>query len=87
MLENDTLGEASFGLFGFDTIADTNAHTGDWMAILTTEPTVFSTLTANDSTTTAYTSVTVPAWTWLYGYFKEITLISGRLAAYKKRTM
>jgi len=73
------------GLSGGNYIADTDPHTGDWLAIQVLADAKFHTLTGNiaDIANTADASAPViPAGTVLFGKFTAIDLHSGRIIAY-----
>ena len=79
------------GLSGGIYIADTNAYTGDWLAIQILADAKFAILTTNISDdpssvlaaeASALFSATIPAGTTLFGKFTAITLHSGRIIAY-----
>jgi len=74
------------GLSGGKYIADTNAHTGDWLAIQVLADAKFSTLTGNITNgianATEGSAPVIPAGTVLFGKFTAITLHSGRIIAY-----
>lgn len=75
--------ELDFARAGFDYIADTNTHTGDWTAI-----TVVGTANAvlNSVTTVVgddLTTVTLVPGTTVYGTFNSIDLTSGVVIAYR----
>jgi hypothetical protein len=74
------------GLSGGKYIADTNAHTGDYLAIQVLADAKFHTLTGNITNgianTTSGNAPTIPAGTTLFGKFTALQLHSGRIIAY-----
>jgi hypothetical protein len=73
------------GLSGGAYYADTNLHTGDWLAIQVLADAKFHTLTgnlANIANTTEANAPVVPSGTVLVGKFTELDLHSGRVIAY-----
>ena len=74
------------GLSGGTYYADTDPHTGDWLAIQVLADAKFSTLTGNITNgianATEASAPVVPAGTVLYGKFTAIDLHSGRIIAY-----
>ena len=73
------------GLSGGKYIADTNAHTGDWLAVQVLADAKFHTLTGNITdiaNTTEANAPVIPAGTVLFGKFTAIDLHSGRIVAY-----
>jgi hypothetical protein len=72
------------GKYGSDWIANTDAVTGRWSAILVIAAATFSLLTGDVSVNHgAVTGVAFPAGTILRGRFTAITLTSGSVVAYK----
>jgi len=59
-----------------------NTRTGDFYAIQIVSAAVFSNLTGNLGGD-AYTGVTFPAGTTIYGAFSSVTLTSGTVIAYR----
>ena len=73
------------GLSGGIYYADTDPHTGDWLAIQVLADAKFNVLTGNlagIADTTSGTAPVVPAGTVLYGKFTALDLHSGRIIAY-----
>ena len=73
------------GLSGGKYIADTNAHTGDWLAVQVLADAKFHTLTGNITDIAKATEASapvIPAGTVLFGKFTAIDLHSGRIVAY-----
>jgi len=73
------------GLSGGKYIADTNAHTGDWLAVQVLADAKFHTLTGNITdiaNATEASAPVIPAGTVLFGKFTAIDLHSGRIVAY-----
>jgi hypothetical protein len=73
------------GLSGGNYYADTDAHTGDWLAIQVLADAKFHTLTGNIADiadTTEGDAPVIPAGTVLFGKFTAIDLHSGRIVAY-----
>jgi hypothetical protein len=73
------------GLSGGAYYADTDAHTGDWLAIQVLADTKFHTLTGNladVANATEGSAPVIPAGTVLYGKFTALDLHSGRIIAY-----
>jgi|APGre2960657404_1045060.scaffolds.fasta_scaffold31958_4 hypothetical protein len=68
---------------GAEYIEDTAAHTGRFGKIVALEDTVISSLTAQDYTGNALTSIQFKANSELIGVFTSITLTSGTVVAYK----
>jgi len=68
---------------GAEYIEDTSAHTGRFGKIVALEDTVISSLTAQDYTGNALTSIQFKANCELCGVFTSITLTSGTVVAYK----
>jgi hypothetical protein len=68
---------------GAEYIEDTAAHTGRFGKIVALEDTVISSLTAQDYTGNALTSIQFKANFELIGVFTSITLTSGTVVAYK----
>jgi hypothetical protein len=68
---------------GAEYIEDTAAHTGRFGKIVALEDTVISSLTAQDYTGNALTSIQFKANSELIGVFTSITLSSGTVVAYK----
>ena len=64
-------------------ISDTSAHTGRFGKIEALEDSVIATLSAEDYTGNALTSVPLKATGELYGVFTSITLTSGTVVAYR----
>lgn len=76
--------ELDFGRAGFDYIADTNTHTGHWIAIqaVGTANTVFNSVVPD--TGDSLTTVTVVPGVTIYGPFNSINLTSGAVIAYRQ---
>ena len=73
------------GLSGGKYIADTNAHTGDWLAVQVLADAKFHTLTGNITdiaNATEASAPVIPAGTVLFGKFTAIDLHNGRIVAY-----
>ena len=73
------------GLSGGAYYADTDAHTGDWLAIQVLADAKFHTLTGNladVANATEGSAPVIPAGTVLYGKFTALDLHSGRIIAY-----
>jgi hypothetical protein len=73
------------GMSGGRYIADTNAYTGDWLAIQVLADAKFHTLTGNIAdiaNTTEASAAVIPAGTVLFGKFTALDLHSGRIIAY-----
>jgi hypothetical protein len=73
------------GMSGGRYIADTNAYTGDWLAIQVLADAKFHTLTGNIAdiaNTTDASAPVIPAGTVLFGKFTALDLHSGRIVAY-----
>lgn len=72
------------GLYGYEVISDTAAHTGLWGPILCVTETVFALLTADSSApvTGTPTAITYVAGTIVYGLYTAITLTSGDIHAF-----
>jgi hypothetical protein len=68
---------------GAEYIEDTAAHTGRFGKIVALEDTVISSLTAQNYTGNALTSIQFKANSELIGVFTSITLTSGTVVAYK----
>jgi hypothetical protein len=73
------------GLSGGNYYADTDPHTGDWLAIQVLADAKFHTLTGNIAdiaNATEASAPVIPAGTVLFGKFTAIDLHSGRIVAY-----
>ncbi len=73
------------GLSGGNYIADTDPHTGDWLAVQVLADAKFHTLTGNIAdiaNATEASAPVIPAGTVLFGKFTALTLHSGRIIAY-----
>ena len=73
------------GLSGGAYYADTDAHTGDWLAIQVLADAKFHTLTGNladIANATEGSAPVIPAGTVLFGKFTTLDLHSGRIIAY-----
>ncbi len=68
---------------GAEYISDTSAHAGRFGEIYALEDAVISTLTAQDWTGNALTSVPLKAGDEIKGIFTSVTLASGKVVAYK----
>ena len=84
-------GNASLGQAGAKFIADTEEHTGSFVAITMLEDTIFATLTPSDTTGgygvgsyngNTMASETIPAGTVIYGRWKQFDLANGIVIAY-----
>ena len=73
----------SLGQRGFIYTADTVLVTGNFAAIQIISDTVFSALTALNSTVGGLVGVTLTAGTVIYGPFTSYDLTSGKVIAYK----
>jgi hypothetical protein len=73
----------SLGQRGFIYTADTTLVEGNFAAIQIITDTVFSALTALNSTVGGLVGVTLPAGTIIYGPFTSYDLASGKVIAYK----
>jgi len=73
----------SLGQRGFVYVADTTATPGNFAAIQIIADTIFSSLTALNSTVGGLAGVTLTAGTIIYGPFTAFTLTSGKVIAYK----
>ena len=76
-------GLVSLGQRGFIYTADTNLVEGNFAAIQIIADTVFSALTALNSTVGGLVGVTLTAGTVIYGPFTSYDLTSGKVIAYK----
>jgi hypothetical protein len=74
------------GLSGGKYIADSNAHTGDYLAIQVLADAKLHTLTGNITNGIANATIgsapTIPAGSTLFGKFTALQLHSGRIIAY-----
>jgi hypothetical protein len=73
------------GLSGGAYYADTDLHTGDWLAIQVLADAKFHTLTGNladIANATEGSAPVIPAGTVLFGKFTALDLHSGRIIAY-----
>ena len=73
------------GLSGGAYYADTDAHTGDWLAIQVLADAKFHTLTGNladVANATEGSAPVIPAGTTLFGKFTSVDLHYGRVIAY-----
>jgi hypothetical protein len=74
----------SLGQLGFVYVGDTSATSGNFAAIQILADTVFSALTALNSTVGGLVGITLTAGTIIYGPFTAFTLTStGKVIAYK----
>jgi hypothetical protein len=80
----------SLGAYGAEYISNTTAVTSkNYCAITMLEDTTFTTLTASNwsagSTSSIYTTsaVTYPKGLTIFGTFTEVTLLTGKIIAYK----
>jgi len=73
----------SLGQRGFIYTADTTLVQGNFAAIQVIADTVFSALTALNSTVGGLVGVSLPAGTIIYGPFTSYDLASGKVIAYK----
>ena len=76
-------GLVSLGQRGFIYTADTTLVEGNFAAIQIIADTVFSSLTALNSTVGGLVGVTLTAGTIIYGPFTSYDLTSGKVIAYK----
>lgn len=72
--------EQAMGKHGFDWINDTNAHSGPYCALQTTEATIVSSISGEQISAS---TVTLPAGFLLMGHITSFTLSSGAVVAYK----
>jgi hypothetical protein len=70
---------------GFEHISDTAAHTGNFCRIYALATAVIASASVRGLTagSNAFTSVPLPAGTFIDGQFSSITLASGRVIAYR----
>ena len=68
---------------GAEYISDTAAHTGRFCEIVALEDSVIASLTAQDWTGNAATSIPLKATGGIEGVFTSITLASGKVVAYR----
>jgi hypothetical protein len=68
---------------GAEYISDTAAHTGRFCEIVALEDSVIASLTAQDWTGNAATSIPLKATGEIEGVFTSITLASGKVVAYR----
>jgi hypothetical protein len=70
---------------GFEYISDTAAHPVSACRIYALETAVIASATVQGLTagSNAFTSVPLPAGTWIDGQFRSVTLASGKVIAYR----
>lgn len=73
----------SLGQRGFVYVGDTTATSGNFAAIQILADSVFSALSALNSTVGGLVGATLTAGTIIYGPFTSFTLTSGKVIAYK----
>jgi len=72
---------ATFGLNGFDHVADTDPHAGSWYAIKAVGGDATGAFTMEDGDSLA--AFTVAENDWLYGHCTAVTLTEGAILAYR----
>lgn len=70
------------GKYGHDLITDTSLHSGNWGSIYALEEVVVTVLTVANSTG-SYSTLTLKAFTQIFGDISAIQIASGKLIAYK----